>query len=113
MDSKKSFLGKVIKRDFGKSSKSEHIAVLLMTENKEFKLRRVGGNPFHDEILEEMVGLDVECLGKAVGSTLFFETWFELDQSSKQTDMMETKPQINKSKLAKKVCKKKAKNSKE
>lgn len=51
-------------------SKSERDAVVLSTSEGDFVLRRMGGNPFHDPDLEQMVGQTVQSDGElAPGST--------------------------------------------
>ena len=74
---KKKYRGTVIKRKYAESSKSEHQAVMLDTGRKEFKLRRKGGNPFSDEVLDELVGSEVECVGVQRGSLLVIQSWKE------------------------------------
>jgi hypothetical protein len=70
------FSGKVTKRRWAAGSKSEHEAVCLETDDKVFKLRRAGGNPFHDEQLEQLVGMHVELEGKALdASTVLVTSW--------------------------------------
>ena len=56
--------GKVIKKTFGKGSKSEHEAVYIDTGEKTYKLKRAGGNPFFDKALEDLVGKQITASGK-------------------------------------------------
>ena len=56
--------GKVIKKTFGKGSKSEHEAVYLDTGEKTYKLKRAGANPFHDKTLEDLVGKKITATGR-------------------------------------------------
>lgn len=60
--------GEVVKQLTSAGSKSEHQSVMLKTEKEEYKLRIPGGNPFHDERLETMVGLKVEITGKLMST---------------------------------------------
>lgn len=76
---KKKYRGRVISRTYAKSSKSEHQAVMLDTGQKELKLRRAGGNPFVDKVLEKLVGLSVECTGVQDGKLLIIDSWKETD----------------------------------
>jgi hypothetical protein len=64
------YLGIVVKRPFGAGSKSERDAILLVTKDKEYVLRRQGGNAFHDSELERLVGKQVQCKGVVTGYTL-------------------------------------------
>lgn len=64
------YSGSVVKRPFGVGSKSERDAVLLVTKDKEYVLRRQGGNAFFDPALEKLVGKQVQCTGTVTGYTL-------------------------------------------
>ncbi len=55
--------GKVVRKRFGEGSKSEHEAVMLITDKRDYKLRRREGNPFFDSELEKLVGKTVCCDG--------------------------------------------------
>jgi hypothetical protein len=63
--------GKVIIEKFGEGSKSEHDAVYLDTGKKKYKLKKQGGNPFHDESLHGLVGKMIEAEGTI--TPYFFE----------------------------------------
>ena len=67
--------GRVIKKKVAASSKSERDAVLVQTDRGEYILRRVGGHPFHDPVLEELVGKYVRFRGTLHGSTLVFKDY--------------------------------------
>jgi hypothetical protein len=64
------YSGSVVKRPFGVGTKSEREAILLVTKDKEYVLRRQGGNAFHDPKLEQLVGKQVQCTGTVIGYTL-------------------------------------------
>ena len=64
------YSGSVVKRPFGVGSKSERDAILLVTRDKEYVLRRQGGNAFYDAELEQLVGKRVQCKGIVTGYTL-------------------------------------------
>jgi hypothetical protein len=70
--------GQVIKREFGKGSKSEHDAIVLDTGKEQYVLRRRGGNPFSDPELEKLVGKKIRCHGELVGYTFFLTQWEEV-----------------------------------
>ena len=72
------FVGKVMRKPFGTGSKSEHDAVVLKTDLNEYVLRRPGGNPFRDPVLENLVGKTIRCTGEAVDYTLTIADWKEL-----------------------------------
>ncbi|MBI1762074.1 MAG: hypothetical protein HYR56_11645 [Acidobacteria bacterium] len=69
--------GNVIKKPFAAGSKSERNAVLLATAEGEYVLRRQGGNPFHDETLERLVGKRIVAEGVLTGYTLLLSSWEE------------------------------------
>jgi hypothetical protein len=70
-----SYRGRVVRKTFGPGSKSEHEAVTLITDMGEFRLRRVGGNPFADPVLDRLVGKTIECEGTARDGTLVVTSW--------------------------------------
>ncbi|HEX5024197.1 MAG TPA: hypothetical protein VFV68_02950 [Agriterribacter sp.] len=55
--------GKVVIKKTSEGSKSERNAVILQTESKEYFLRKLGGNPFHDASLEELAGKSITATG--------------------------------------------------
>jgi hypothetical protein len=73
------FTGTVTSRPFSPGSKSEHTAVVLQTERGEYVLRRVGGNPFVDPVLEGLVGKRVQIDGDIQGYNVVIHNWRELD----------------------------------
>ena len=73
------FEGLVVRKLFGKGSKSEHVAVSLEMPAETFMLRRLGGNAFRDSELEKLVGMRIECEGTVVGSTILMTDWSEVE----------------------------------
>lgn len=72
--------GRVERRLLNQGSKSEHEAVVLVTDQGAvLKLRRIGGNPFRDAVLDGLVGRQIEVTGRREDSTLYFEQWTVLD----------------------------------
>ena len=71
------FTGQVIKKPFATGSKSARDAVLLATDAGDYVLRRQGGNPFHDETLEQLVGKRIVAQGVLTGYTLLLTSWKE------------------------------------
>lgn len=57
--------GKVVIKKIAKGSKSERDAVLLQTDDKEYVLRKLGGNPFQDTSLESLAGKSITATGIA------------------------------------------------
>ena len=64
------FSGSVVKRRFGAGSKSERDAIFLVTPDRDYVLRRQGGNPYHDPDLERLIGKQIQCTGVVTGYTL-------------------------------------------
>lgn len=56
--------GRVVEKPFGAGSKSEHAAVFLQTDDGDFRLRRMGGNPFSDPELRKWIGEKVVVTGR-------------------------------------------------
>ena len=69
------FSGKVVHRQFGVGSKSEHQAVVLLTSEGPLKLCQAGGNPFHDPELEKLVGSEIVAEGELHQGQLLMTRW--------------------------------------
>lgn len=69
--------GRVVKKMFAAGSKSEHEAVMLVTKEGQYVLRRKEGNPFFDEELEGLVGKSIKCEGDLTGYTFLMDSWTE------------------------------------
>jgi hypothetical protein len=67
------YLGRVVRAPYAVGSKSEHVAVLLETDEGAWPLRRVGANPFTDDELATHVGMEVEVEGRLHRGVLFVE----------------------------------------
>jgi hypothetical protein len=65
--------GRVVMGGYAKGSKSVREAVFIETTQGRFILRRKVGPVFGDTQLESYVGLDVECDGFLIGTTLLAE----------------------------------------
>jgi hypothetical protein len=72
--------GEVRKGPIAGGSKSEREAVLLATDSGQFMLRRQGGNPFHDPVLEALVGKVIDCEGTLHGYAFIMSKWTESDK---------------------------------
>lgn len=69
--------GRVERRLLGEGTKSEHAGVVLVTDAGQiWKLRRLGGHPFRDPVLDALVGTRVAIDGRAEGANWFFEHWW-------------------------------------
>ena len=69
--------GNVVRRQVAEGSKSERPAILLQTEEGEYVLRIQGGNPFHDQRLEQLVGKRIRARGQLHGYTFLMDDWAE------------------------------------
>lgn len=75
--------GLVEKRVVARGSKSERLAVVLITPDGEYILRRPQGNPFVDPVLETYVGRHVSCEGTLLaGSTFQADTIFPIEKNN-------------------------------
>lgn len=71
--------GHVVSKRIGVGSKSEHEAVVLVTPDQEYKLRRQGGNPFVDPEISKLVGKRIRANGVVDSGQLIMSNWKELD----------------------------------
>jgi len=78
------YVGTVQKGPFAAGSKSEHDAIFLNANNKQYVLRRANGNPFHDPDLEKLVGKTLQVTGVISGYTLIFSEWREVKPAPKR-----------------------------
>ena len=67
--------GEVTMRQTAKGSKSERQATFLDTKDGIYVLRRQGGNPFVDKVLEKLVGKTIHCEGILTDHTLIISKW--------------------------------------
>jgi hypothetical protein len=67
--------GEVRRKQVAIGSKSERPAVVLRTQDGEYVLRIIGGNAFHDERLEALVGKRIRAEGELHGTTFLMRTW--------------------------------------
>lgn len=59
---------------------------MLMTDQGEYALRRRDGNPFRDEVLDQLVGQSIPCRGVLHGSTFIMDHWKTTDKSKTDQD---------------------------
>ena len=65
--------GEVRKERIGVGSKSEHDAVMLLTDDGRFRLQRKNANPFDDPKLDGLVGKRIEARGQRAGPSFVVE----------------------------------------
>lgn len=70
--------GRVVKKPVATGSKSDRRAVCLETETGDLILRRRGGHPFIDPVLDGLVGKTVSCEGVLTGQTFILSDWQEV-----------------------------------
>ncbi|HEX9045675.1 MAG TPA: hypothetical protein VF988_01500 [Verrucomicrobiae bacterium] len=63
--------GRIEKRIIGRGTKSERPAMVLVTPEAEYILRRAGEHPLADEVLESMAGRQVSCEGQLLAGSTF------------------------------------------
>ena len=79
---KQKITGTVTRTRIAPGSKSDHVGVVLRTRSgDEYVLRRAGGNPFRDEVLEDLVGKTITGSGLVSGQTLIMNDWVVKDGS--------------------------------
>jgi len=69
------YRGEVVRRRIGRRTKSERVAVMLVTEEGDYVLRQRGGHAFEDPVLEALVGRTLEFEGELSDYTLLVTTW--------------------------------------
>lgn len=74
--SEKTLSGHVVQRRVSAGSKSDRSAVLLETNEGDLILRRKGGNPFRDAVIDALVGQRIEAHGVLAGpGTFIIDHW--------------------------------------
>ena len=70
------YQGRVVRKRVSIGSKSEHEAIVLVTDDgQEYKLRREGGNPFRDPELDVLEGKRIECEGIVRDGLIIMTRW--------------------------------------
>jgi hypothetical protein len=68
--------GTVARAQIAPGSKSDRGGVVLRTQKgDEYVLRRMGGNAFRDEALDELVGATITATGLVAGQTFIMKDW--------------------------------------
>jgi hypothetical protein len=68
--------GTVARAQIAPGSKSDRVGVVLRTQKgDEYVLRRMGGNAFRDEALDELVGATITATGLVAGQTFIMKDW--------------------------------------
>ena len=68
--------GTVARAQIAPGSKSDRVGVVLRTQKgDEYVLRRMGGNAFRDEALDELVGATITATGLVAGQTFIVKDW--------------------------------------
>jgi hypothetical protein len=68
--------GTVARAQIAPGSKSDRVGVVLRTQKgDEYALRRMGGNAFRDEALDELVGATITATGLVAGQTFIMKDW--------------------------------------
>src|ERR1044071_5285848 len=68
--------GQIKRKRIAPGSKSDRIGVVLEDDSGQpFVLRRVGGHPFHDKVLERLVGKQITGPGLVSGQYFMLNRW--------------------------------------
>jgi hypothetical protein len=70
--------GRIERKRVAEGSKSERDAIVLVTPSRELVLRRMGGNPFSDPDLEQLVGKTIRAEGFEHAGALIMTDWSEV-----------------------------------
>ena len=72
--------GDVVRKQVGQGTKSEHLAIVLTTDDgREFILRRLGGNAFKDPELESLIGHKIKGAGEIIAGATFLMRTYSID----------------------------------
>lgn len=71
--------GRLELRTFGKTTKSEHLGVYIVTEKGDYLIRPVGSNPFMDNPLLPFAGKTIEAQGRLNEYVFFAQSWVVID----------------------------------
>jgi hypothetical protein len=72
--------GRVVRTKVAPGSKSERDAVVIVTGDGQFVLRRSGANPFVDPELDKLVGKRLQCEGTLHGQYFIMTDWYVVDE---------------------------------
>ncbi len=72
--------GMVTRSPIARGSKSERVAVMFVTSEGEFVLRRQGGHPLQDDTLDLLVGRKISAEGHVNGQYFNMIEWKELQR---------------------------------
>ena len=72
--------GMVTRSPIARGSKSERVAVMFVTSEGEFVLRRQGGHPLQDDTLDLLVGRKIAAEGHVNGQYFNMIEWKELER---------------------------------
>ncbi|MBC9930214.1 hypothetical protein [Chitinophaga qingshengii] len=77
--------GRLVLRTFGQRSKSEHLGVYLVCDQKEYLIRPAGANPFMNNPLMKLAGKTITAEGYIVDYVFLARSWAEEDSSPDTT----------------------------
>ncbi|MEP7197652.1 MAG: hypothetical protein ABI851_14125 [Saprospiraceae bacterium] len=75
---KKNIKGLVLEKKLNIGSKSEYNAIVLMTKDVEYSLRRIGANAFDDPEIKKLVNKKINAVG-LVEKNIFFLQSFTIE----------------------------------
>jgi hypothetical protein len=75
--------GTVVRAQIAAGSKSDHVGIVLRTaKGDEYVLRRRGGNPFRDDVLERLVGTTITGEGVVTNQNFIMDEFSVKGDSS-------------------------------
>ena len=72
------FVGVVDQQPYAQGSKSEHNAVLFITNKERLLLRQRGANAFNNPELEKLVGKKIKATGQIRGNVFLIRSWITI-----------------------------------
>ncbi len=72
--------GRLVLRTFGKQTKSEHLAVYLVTDQGEYLIRPASANPFMNNPLMKLAGKTIIAEGYIVDYVFLARSWEEEEE---------------------------------
>lgn len=69
--------GRLVLRPFAVNSKSEHLAIYMVTDRGEYLIRQANGNPFMPNELMPLAGKTIVATGSIEDYVFLAESWYE------------------------------------
>ena len=74
--------GVVERQQVASGSKSDRVAVVLVTPHRRYWLRRRGEHPYEDPVLDRLVGSRLRAEGSLAGPWFILDRWETIDRDT-------------------------------